>query len=754
MCTEVVAQRSRRLSTVKKQLGTSMVEFLIVIPMLLFVGLGIMQFGLVYHAKSILNYATFEAARAGAVNNGQIEVMRKELGYRLAAVYGGDGSLEKGAAAMARSGVAVNDVSVTKIQVINPAPASFEQHAVPKEVEDRHGTSRSVNAIPNTHLRFAPDAVKSDGLNIQDANLLKIEVTYGYQLRLPYLDMKVPGMPWIMRNLMIHTDQENWMYYVRGLLPIKSTATVRMQSDSWDYQQPPPAVRAFDSAYEWIYEQLEGEDGDGVNVGGQNNFVGDVNNDDEHNVNDADENTQPEPEPEPEIEVECEETDEGESGVGTDVPPEEDKGFWGSLWDDVKDGLTTGYDFVRGFWAGIKDQVSGIYDMLTNPVETVKGLIKLGKEFVNNPEETIKAISEAIGKDLSALVECGAYDRGRIIGENVNPVFMLRLATKLASFDKLEDALSATKRELGCASFLADTKVWTPNGLLPIESIRFGDDVNSRSDQNFVDKDQQVFSTFQRIAPSYRIITTEQGPIATTDEHPIWVQGRGWVEAAEIESGDILGAATGDLLVKYNRAVYKQVEVYNFSVAKSHNYFVGESGLWVHNAVCDLPRNTPIADFPGVVLREIDEAELFSGTLTGGRHSLRNIVKNHYKPNLDSAVRWQAHHVIPWELREHKLIKEIGMDMNSIHNAIPLPCSPTACATQHVGSHPVYNTAMQKFLNTIDGMDNLDLDEKKALVERGIEEAREALASKELSLNADANLSEEQWAEVLARALQ
>ncbi len=250
---------SNRLTFIKRQLGTSMVEFLIVIPMLLFTGTGIMQFGLVYHAKSILNYATFEAARAGAVNNGQIEVMRKELGYRLAAVYGGDGSLEKGAAAMARSMVAVNDISVTEIQIINPAPASFEQHGVSKDIEDRHGTSRTVNAIPNTHLRFAPDSIKSDGLNIKDANLLKIEVTYGYQLRMPYLDMKIPGVPWIMRNLMIHADQDNWMFYVRGLLPIKSTATVRMQSDAWDFQEQPPVVRAFESAYEWIYEQIEGE---------------------------------------------------------------------------------------------------------------------------------------------------------------------------------------------------------------------------------------------------------------------------------------------------------------------------------------------------------------------------------------------------------------------------------------------------------------------------------------------------------------
>jgi len=232
--------------------GASMVEFIIVAPLLVFMALGIMQFGLIYHAKSILNYATFEAARTGAVNNAQIDVMRKEFGYRMAPIFGGSGSLRDGVNAVVRSVVIAQDPTATKIDILNPTPASYAIHGERKSVVDSHGTTRSVLAIPNTHLRFRdPEEIKQDGLNIQDANLLKIRVTYGFQMRLPFLDMEIPGIKWVMRSLMVKHDPDNWMFYMRGMLPIKATATVRMQSEAWDSQLQPEGERMFDSVYNW-----------------------------------------------------------------------------------------------------------------------------------------------------------------------------------------------------------------------------------------------------------------------------------------------------------------------------------------------------------------------------------------------------------------------------------------------------------------------------------------------------------------------
>jgi len=86
----------------KRQLG-SLVEFVVVTPALLLLGLGGFQGVMAYNAKSVLDYATFEAARKGAVTHAQIEPMREELGLRLAPVYGGDGSAEMAIAAITQS---------------------------------------------------------------------------------------------------------------------------------------------------------------------------------------------------------------------------------------------------------------------------------------------------------------------------------------------------------------------------------------------------------------------------------------------------------------------------------------------------------------------------------------------------------------------------------------------------------------------------------------------------------------------------
>ena len=70
----------------QSQRGAGVVETLIVLPTLLFLVLGMWQAALAYQAKSSVNYATFEAARAGSVNNADIGSIktafrRAMLGY-------------------------------------------------------------------------------------------------------------------------------------------------------------------------------------------------------------------------------------------------------------------------------------------------------------------------------------------------------------------------------------------------------------------------------------------------------------------------------------------------------------------------------------------------------------------------------------------------------------------------------------------------------------------------------------------------
>ena len=159
--------------------GASLTEFAIVAPVLLFMGLGTVQAGLLYHGKTILNYATFEAARAGATRHAQPEPMRRELTARLAPLYGGDGSEGKAAVAIGRA-LAESASPLTRLEIVNPTPASFA--AWGRESVEWAGQ----RGIPNAHLRHQPDEGKgAGGQTLRDANLLKIEVTIGYEPKVP-----------------------------------------------------------------------------------------------------------------------------------------------------------------------------------------------------------------------------------------------------------------------------------------------------------------------------------------------------------------------------------------------------------------------------------------------------------------------------------------------------------------------------------------------------------------------------------------
>jgi len=211
------------------QRGASTAEFIVVAPVLLFLGFGAVQLGLIYHGRTILNYATFEAARTGAVNHALPEPMRRELAERLAPILGGDGSAAKAAEAIARSIVDLESPlgpdgmprPATTVTRLSPTPAAFADWGVHDPVAGR-------TVIPNSHLRHrhAVEAPGESGVSLRDANVLEIEVTHGFEL-------KVPVVGRVLTTALAMADPENAAWYAADRLPLSSVATVRMQSDAW-----------------------------------------------------------------------------------------------------------------------------------------------------------------------------------------------------------------------------------------------------------------------------------------------------------------------------------------------------------------------------------------------------------------------------------------------------------------------------------------------------------------------------------------
>lgn len=155
-----------------------MVEFLIVLPVLLLLVLGTLQFALIYNAKVTLNFAAFESARAGAVSNAQMDAMQAAFARSMAAIHtheaGLPGSLVVGANpdyrgllwARAKVWNQIND-GLVMINLINPSDESFADHGY------NLGNDR---VIPNDNLMFRDGRADNKPLSkqsIQDANLLR-----------------------------------------------------------------------------------------------------------------------------------------------------------------------------------------------------------------------------------------------------------------------------------------------------------------------------------------------------------------------------------------------------------------------------------------------------------------------------------------------------------------------------------------------------------------------------------------------------
>jgi RHS repeat-associated protein len=163
----------------------------------------------------------------------------------------------------------------------------------------------------------------------------------------------------------------------------------------------------------------------------------------------------------------------------------------------------------------------------------------------------------------------------------------------------LPGAIPAASRLCNC--FEAGTLVATPSGQTRIENIRVGDLVLSRDEVTgetaykpvvalIPGAERQIWEVTVETVDAIGAIRRET--IGTTDEHPWRLVGGDWSETAELEPGSEIVTADGRRAVVVSAALTERIErTYNFEVEGFHTYFVGESGLWVHN-VCDPSRLT------------------------------------------------------------------------------------------------------------------------------------------------------------------
>jgi hypothetical protein len=165
-------------------LGQSMVEFLIVLPSLLLIVFGILQFALIYQARIALNHAAFVGARQGALSGGDMKSILDGVASGLTPLFmrmsvSEDPAIPHIVRARLISTIEIFNPNTAMVEILNPTAEAFN--------------ALNVNGvIPNDNLMYRTDS--GGGVSIQDANLLKIKVTYCFKLVVPFVNQLIYGL--------------------------------------------------------------------------------------------------------------------------------------------------------------------------------------------------------------------------------------------------------------------------------------------------------------------------------------------------------------------------------------------------------------------------------------------------------------------------------------------------------------------------------------------------------------------------------
>lgn len=190
------------------QKGQSMVEFSISLPFLapivLVLIMLLVQWATIYRDKITLNGATFEAVRAGSLNNGDMAHMRAALAQGMAPLFMRDEStpLELARAhLLSRAYIEGSNLAGAGVNIkrLHPTNNVFDKHKVLRS----DSSGNTWYEIPNDNLMYRNSEekhIKDDiYVNVQDANLLKIEVNWCKKLEVPIAN-------WVIGKILTWSD--------------------------------------------------------------------------------------------------------------------------------------------------------------------------------------------------------------------------------------------------------------------------------------------------------------------------------------------------------------------------------------------------------------------------------------------------------------------------------------------------------------------------------------------------------------------
>ena len=181
--------------------------------------------------------------------------------------------------------------------------------------------------------------------------------------------------------------------------------------------------------------------------------------------------------------------------------------------------------------------------------------------------------------------------------------------------------------------FVAGTLVTTEDGQKPIEEIQVGDRVLSKDEVTGEVETKTVTKTYINQTTKLTHIGVNGEEFASTPTHPFYVYQHGWTQAANLRAGDVLVLSNGEFVTVewvQHEILEKSVNVYNLEVQDFHTYFIGESGVWVHNQGCKNEKT-----YQTYTKTNPETGEVYSGRTSGYGTPKENVSRRDKKHHMN-----------------------------------------------------------------------------------------------------------------------
>lgn len=196
--------------------GVALIESLVAVPVVLWLGLSVLQWALVFHARYAVSFALTESARLGSVDHAEPEAIRRGLARGIVPyLYGAqDAASFQQNMMRAREHIAFGEAQGwIRLRQLSPTDRSFMDWGQPARDDEGQLIAGQVE-IPIDSLKYRVKRTEpasgvsgyrteerigsASGQTLADAHLLKLEMIYGVPLGVPLVGRFAA---WIMSRI-------------------------------------------------------------------------------------------------------------------------------------------------------------------------------------------------------------------------------------------------------------------------------------------------------------------------------------------------------------------------------------------------------------------------------------------------------------------------------------------------------------------------------------------------------------------------